>query len=293
MTGRAIMGRRNGRKGVGAFVLGSIAVCSALTACSNTTTYVDPLAIDGREAATKVNYPTIMRIGMAAKTGGDYSNAVSMFRRAAQLAPSEAAPLVAAGDTLRDMGNENEAIVAYKAALERKPDYPLALEGLAKAYLSTGKPELAQAPLEAAYQEAPNNPKILLLMGVVADFTGNHPQAQGDYAEGLKYLPGDPALTLDLALSQALSERYDVAIQTLGPLADGPASTPRERQTLALIYGLKGDRLSAARYARMDLNEAAVEHNMAYYNTLRRLSPEERGRAVLSANSGLQPARGS
>jgi hypothetical protein len=32
---------------------------------------------------------------------------------------------------------------------------------------------------------------------------------------------------------------------------------------------------------------------MAYYDTLRRLPPEARGKAVLSANSGLQPARGS
>jgi Flp pilus assembly protein TadD len=268
-------------------------LCFALAACTNTTTYVDPLSVDGRDGVSKINYPTIMRIGMAAKAGGDYANAVSLFRRAAEIASSEAAPLVAAGDTLRDMGNENEAIVAYKAALERNPHYPLALEGLAKAYLGTGKPELAEAPLETAYQEAPNNPKTLLLMGVTADFTGNHPQAQADYMEGLKYQPGDPALTLDLALSQALSEQYDTAIQTLAPVADGPNSTARERQTLALIYGLKGDQLSAARYARMDLTEAAVEHNMAYYDTLRRLSPEARSRAVLSANSGLLPARRS
>ncbi|HEY1798464.1 MAG TPA: tetratricopeptide repeat protein [Stellaceae bacterium] len=273
--------------------MGSVALCVALAACTNTTTYVDPLAIDGREAATKVNYPTIMRVGMAAKAGGDYANAVSLFRRAAQLASGEAAPLVAAGDTLRDMGNENEAIVAYKAALERKPHYPLALEGLAKAYLSSAKPELAEAPLEIAYQEAPNNPKTLLLLGVTADFTGNHAQAQADYTEGLKYLPADPALTLDLALSQALSEQYDTAIGTLGPLADAPDSTPRERQTLALICGLKGDQGCAVRYARRDLSEAAVEHNMAYYDMLRRLSPEERSKAVLSANSGLQPSRGS
>jgi Flp pilus assembly protein TadD len=265
----------------------------ASTSCTNTTTYVDPLTVDARDNASKINYPTIMRIGMAAKSGGDYANAVSMFRRAAQVAPSEAAPLVAAGDTLRDMGNANEAIVAYRAALDRNPHYPLALEGLAKAYLGTARPELAQAPLETAYQDTPNNPRILLLMGVTADSTGNHPQAQADYAEGLKYQAGDPALTLDLALSLALSEQYDQAVQTLSALANGPSSTPRERQTLALVYGLKGDRLSAQRYARMDLGEAAVEHNMAYYDTLRRLPSEARGRAVLSGNGGLTSARGS
>lgn len=287
------MRRRKRPRGAGILAPAPAVLCLALAACTTTTTYLDPLAVDGREAASKVDYPTIMRIGMAAKAGGDYANAVSLFRRAAQIASSEPAPLVAAGDTLRDMGNENEAIVAYKAALDRDPHYPMALQGLAKAYLGTGKPELAEAPLDIAYQDAPNDSKTLLLMGVTADFTGNHPQAQADYLAGLKYLPDDPALTLDLALSLALSEQYDKAIATLVPLANGPGSTARERQTLALIYGLQGDRLSAARYARMDLNEAAVEHNMAYYDTLRRLPPEARGRAVLSANSGLQPAKGS
>ncbi|HEX3881851.1 MAG TPA: tetratricopeptide repeat protein [Stellaceae bacterium] len=264
-----------------------------LTSCTNTTSYFDPLTVDSRDNAGKISYPTIMRIGMAAKAGGDYANAVSMFRRAAVVAPSEAVPLVAAGDTLREMEQANEAIVAYSAALERNPHYPLALEGLAKAYLSTGKPELAEAPLETAYQDAPQNPKILLLMGVTADFSGNHAQAQADYAEGLKYQADDPALTLDLALSLALSEDYDRAVSTLALLANGANSTARERQTLALIYGLKGDRPAAERLARMDLNPAAAEHNMAYYETLRRLSPEARSKAVLSANSGLQPDRRS
>jgi len=274
-------------------VLGAVVLCLASTSCTTTTTYIDPLAVDARDNAAKVNYPTIMRIGMAAKAGGDYANALSLFRRAAQIASSEPAPLVAAGDVLRNMGNMNEAIVAYRAALERNPHYPLALEGLAKAYLGTGRPEMAEGPLETAYQDAPTNPRILLLMGVTADFTGNHLQAQADYAAGLKYQANDPALTLDLALSLALSEQYDRAVQTLSPLANAPDSTPQERQTLALIYGLKGDRLSAERYARMDLNEAAVEHNMAYYATLRRLSPEARSRAVLSANGGTPAPRGS
>lgn len=293
MTGQATMRRRGGRKGVGAAALASAIFCAGLTSCTNTTSYFDPLAVDARDNAGKISYPTIMRIGMAAKGGGDYANAVSMFRRAAVVAPTEAVPLVAAGDTLREMGQANEAIVAYSAALDRNPHYPLALEGLAKAYLSTGKPELAQAPLETAYQDTPQNPKILLLMGVTADFSGNHPQAQADYAEGLKYQPADSALILDLALSLALSEDYDRAVSTLSPVANGANSTARERQTLALIYGLKGDRPAAERLARMDLSPAAVEHNMAYYDTLRRLPLEARSKAVLSASSGLQSERRS
>ena len=45
------------------------------------------------------------------------------------------------------MGQINEAIVAYRAALAREPRDPAALRGLGRAYLRTGKPELALEPL--------------------------------------------------------------------------------------------------------------------------------------------------
>ncbi|MGH7094295.1 MAG: tetratricopeptide repeat protein [Stellaceae bacterium] len=266
----------------------SVALCVGLSACDNTTRYFDPLTVDGRDGSAHVTYPILMRIGEAARAGHDYSNAVALFRRAAVIAPREAVPLVAAGDTLRDMGNANEAIVAYNAALKRKSGYGLALEGLAKAYLMTGKPELAQSPLAVAAESESHNPKILLLQGVAADYSGQHRQAQAFYRAGLKLAPKDAALSLDLSLSLALTGQYDEAIEILYPIANAPVATARDRQTLALIYGLKGDIASAARLARMDLNPAAVQHNLAYYETLRRLSPAARAQAVLSASGGPQ-----
>jgi hypothetical protein len=52
---------------------------------------------------------------------------------------------------------------------------------------------------------------------------------------------------------------------------------------LALIYGLKGNIAEAARLGRIDLDAAAVENNLAYYQSLRELSSEARNRAILSA----------
>lgn len=277
---------RTGR--FGALLLASVALCLGLAACDNTTRFVDPLTVDGRDGSAHVTYPVLMRIGQAAMNGHDYSNAVALFRRAAAIAPHQAVPYVAAGDALRYMGNANEAIVAYRAALQRQAGYSLALEGLAKAYLMTGKPELAQGPLVTAATAERSSPKILLLQGVTADYSGQHAQAQAFYRAGLKLKPKDPALSLDLALSLALSGQYDEAISILYPIAYGPIASPRDRQTLALIYGLKGDMVAAERLARMDLDPAAVQHNLAYYQTLRRLSPEARAQAVLAAGGGRQ-----
>jgi Flp pilus assembly protein TadD len=257
----------------------------ALGGCGPAPLHIDPLAINGRDGGGRpVSYAALMRIGAAAHAGGDLANALAIYRRAAEIDTHAAAPFAAAGGVLLEMGQINEAIVSYNSALARDPDDRGALRGLAKAYLRTGRPELANTPLAKAYQDTPNDPKLLQLIGVANDSTEQHAIAQDWYRRGLALAPRDPGLTTDLALSLALSGNDAAAIKLLQPVASGPLATPRERQTLALIYGLDGNRAAAERLSRIDLDAAAVAHNLAYYDTLRHLSPAARSRAILSAS---------
>jgi Flp pilus assembly protein TadD len=268
----------------------SLVTVVVLAGCAGSPVHLDPLSVDGREGGGPTpSYPMLMRIGAAAQSGGDLPNAVSVFRRAAEMAPQEPAPLIAAGDVLLQMGAINEAIVSYNAALVRPGDTQGAQIGLAKAFLKTGKPQLALTPLSKALEESPDDPKLLMLLGVTRDLAGQHGEAQAYYRDGLVRAPGDPALTVNLALSLALSGDYPNAITVLQPLAMVPTSSSQERQTLALIYGLKGNIPEAARLNRIDLDDAAVEQNLAYYQSLRGLSPEARSQAILSVG----PARAS
>jgi Flp pilus assembly protein TadD len=257
-----------------------------LTGCSEFPSYLDPWSVNGRDGGgAVVSYPALMRIASASEAGGDPGTALGMFRRAAQMNDDAAAPLVGAGNALLELGQVDEAIVALNSALKRQPHDPEVLRALAKAYLKTGRPALAAAPLEVAFQDTPNDPKLLQLIGVADDLLGQHREAQARYRRGLELKPGDPALSLNLALSLALTENYDEAIAALRPVAAAPTGGARERQTLALIYGLKGDRPEAAQIARLDLDAASVDHNLAYYDTLRRLSPDARSRAIRSLGS--------
>jgi Flp pilus assembly protein TadD len=266
----------------------------ALAGCAASPVHLDPLSIDGRDGGGPTpTYPMLMRIGAAAQSGGDLPNAVGVYRRAAEMAPQDPAPLIAAGDVLLQMSAVNEAIVSYNAALVRPGDTLGAQVGLAKSFLKTGKPELALTPLSKALDGSPEDPRLLLLLGVTRDLAGQHREAQAYYRDGLARAPGDPALTVDLALSLALSGDYPNAITVLQPLAMAPTASAQERQNLALIYGLKGNVAEAARLGRIDLDDAAVEHNLAYYQTLRELSPEARSRAILSAGGSSGVARSS
>jgi Flp pilus assembly protein TadD len=265
----------------------SLLVMLLLAGCAGSPVNLDPLSVNGRDGGGPTpTYPMLMRIGAAAQSGGDLANAVGVYRRAAEMAPQESAPLIAAGDALLQIGAINEAIVSYNSALVRPGDTQRAQIGLAKAFLQTGKPQLALAPLSKAAEVNPEDPKLLLLLGVTKDLERKHGEAQAYYRDGLARAPGDPGLTTNLALSLAMSANYPNAITVLQPLALAPTASPRERQTLALIYGLNGNVSEAARLNRIDLDDASVEHNLAYYKTLRELSPEARSQALLSTRSG-------
>ena len=276
---------RGGMKRISALASILVALGSVtLAGCDSVPWRFDPLSVSGREGKAGlgkvVPYPTLMRLGATTHADGDLATALGFYRRAAQLDPSAAAPLVAAGNTLVEMKQPDEAIVAFSAALRRKARDPEALRGLARAYLMTGKPELAGHALAIAFQDTPNDAPLLRLIGVADDFAAQHEEAQARYRRGLELLPNDPALSLDLALSLALTGNYPEAIRILRPVAISPAATPRERLTMALIYGLQGNRAAAAQMAARDLDAAAIQHNLAFYETLRRLSPEARQHAV-------------
>lgn len=268
-------------------LLSSIVAALMLAGCVTTPIHLDPLSVDGRDGGGPIpTYAMLMRIGAAAQSGDDLPNALGVYRRAAELAPQDPAPLIAAGDVLLQMGSVNEAIVSYNAALVRPGDTQGAQVGLAKAFLKTGKPQLALTPLSKAMEQSPDDPKLLLLLGVTKDLAGSHLEAQANYRDGLVRAPGDPGLTVNLALSLAISGNYPNAISVLQPLAISAAGTAQERQTLALIYGLNGNTAEAARLGRIDLDDASVEQNLAYYQSLRELSPEARSQAILSGGPG-------
>ena len=97
---------------------------------------------------------------------------------------------------------------------------------------------------------------------------------------------------VNLALSLALSDDYGAAVAALAPVAMAPGGSVRERQSLALIYGLQGNDTEAARIGRIDLDQASVEHNLAIYRMLRELPPGALSRAILSAGSN-RPTSGA
>lgn len=230
------------------------------------------------------SYDTIMHIADATRGAGDANGSIALYRKAGEVAPNRPEPQLALGRIFLDFGRPGDAVEAYRLAVKLSDNSVEALRGLANAYLAARRPELAAEPLAEASEKNPHDANLLQALGVAADLSGDHRKAQDNYRRAIAAEPMSDGAANDLALSLALSGDYSQAIAILGPLANGLRSTPRERQTLSLIYGLSGDRDQAARYARMDLSEAAVGQNLAYFDSLRGLDATARDRALTAAS---------
>src|ERR1700757_1722959 len=95
-------------------------VLMVLGGCQPFPAHLDPLSVNGRDGGGAApSYAALMRIGNAARAGGDYSNAVAVYRRAAEIETRLPEPFVAIGEVLLPLGAVNEAIIAYNSALSR------------------------------------------------------------------------------------------------------------------------------------------------------------------------------
>lgn len=186
--------------------------------------------------AATVSPEQLMRLGAATRSAGDLATAARLYAQAHAASPERIEPLLELGATLAAAGAPAPAADAYRAALALRDD--------ARAHNG---------------------------LGVALDLQGQHPAAEAEYRRALELKPGDRQIVNNLALSLALAGRPDEAIALLEPLAREPAAPARLRQNLALAYGLAGRTDAARRTGRLDLDAAAVERNLGYYETLRAL----------------------
>jgi hypothetical protein len=106
---------KGGRKGcIGSPLSGRFlaitVVLLAAAGCQPVPFHLDPLSVNGRDGGgSPPSYEALMRIAAAARSGGDYADAVAIFRRAAEIQPGAAAPFVGLGDTLIATGRRQRS----------------------------------------------------------------------------------------------------------------------------------------------------------------------------------------
>lgn len=265
------------------------AVCAllALTACApnSVRSPLEPrLPAEAAAAQEQNRYGTLMRMAASTRSAGDPAAAVQLYRQAVEIEPERPEAYVLLGDTLVELGAHDEAARVFEAALGRDKDSLAAHKGYARALVALNRPETAIGHYQAVLSADPNDLQAYNGLGVAYDLVGDHEAAQQVYRDGLEVAPDSMLLRNNLGLSLALAGQHDESIRILRSVVDEPGARARNRQNLALAYGLKGDLVAAEQVSRIDLDEQAVENNLAYYATIAALDD----RKVRAAAVGVQ-----
>jgi Flp pilus assembly protein TadD len=238
----------------------------ALAACQTTPGGVLP---DAPAEDAKLGLDGALRLGEAARAGGDYASAVRILEMATSNFPTEIAPRQTLADTYFDMGALPEADKAYRDLVAMEAGRAGPLVGLGRVALARGEPEAAERHFAAALAVEPGNLAAMNGRAVAADLLGRHAEAIRLYDAILADDPTNRAVMTNRALSIALAGDRSTAMALLEGLSSGPAALPQARHNLALVAALSGDETQAAELMRRDLPERQVQENLAFYGRLR------------------------
>ena len=247
----------------------SLIALTALTGCETGSGMFGSSASAEQQNVGNASYQAAMRVADDSRARGDMNNAITFYARANQFEPKLAQPLVELGDVFWQMKNPAESARALEEDRKIEPDNAGICRNLGRAYIALNEPKKAQEAYLASLALDPTNPRTLNGLGIAYDIDGDHDTAQSHYHAGLSMAPGNIDLLNNLAYSYISAKKYDEAIKILSPLVDSPNATARQRQNLALAYGLKGDESNARKIASRDLTPAAIDRNLKIYRELR------------------------
>jgi Flp pilus assembly protein TadD len=251
------------RQGAGA--LCALAAMATLAGCTSLGSVNLPTAAgDSLLRAPPGDASTTLRMARATRHAGDLASAIQLYRTVAAQPTASPEVLVELGDVLLDARSPDDAIDVYSQVRDGSSARLGALLGTARAYLALAEPAKAADAAAAAQRLAPGDPRALVDRGVALDTLGRHDEAQRAYREALAVAPRHVPARNDLALSLALTGRFDEAVELMAPLVRSASATPQMRANMAVIYGLMGDSANAAALSRVDLDESATQANLQF-----------------------------
>jgi Flp pilus assembly protein TadD len=211
---------------------------------------------------------SLMQAATHAENSGGWLAAVATYRSLYERRPDDPAVAASLVRALRNTGQVQEAVRIAAEAAPKFPQEPRILGEHGKALLAARDLPGALRTLQAASELPGADWTIHSAMGVAYDLGGQHEAAQRAYAKALELSPDNLTVQNNLALSLALSGNIDAAIAKLEPQSFGQRDNPQTRQSLALLYALRGDLNRTESLVRKDLPEKLANENLAYYRLL-------------------------
>lgn len=187
-----------------------------------------------------------LRVAQNALKNGEFDTAIRFFSSIQEAEPGHYEPLMGLGEASMAKRDFDAAEVAFRKAIGTFPRRAETYEGLGRALVAKNDFKGAIDAFNRALARAPSA-AVHNKLGVAHDLMGDGEGAQKHYRNALLLDPDTVSARNNLALSLAISQKYDEAIGEMERVAALPAATDRHRQNLAFIYGMAGQFDAAAR----------------------------------------------
>lgn len=188
----------------------------------------------------------------------------TFWSREAQIDPRDAVAGVKLSQSLRALGQAEQALEASQKVLIIYPDNVDALLEVGRNQIARGQPFYGIAALKHAQELAPRDWRPLSLLGVAYDQTQRPAEARQAWQQALALSPDNPAVLSNLGLSQAQAGDTANAEATLRRAVAQPGATLQTRQNLAMVLGLQGKTGEAEQWLRQDLPPEMASANLAW-----------------------------
>mgnify|MGYP003348323103 FL=1 len=199
---------------------------------------------------------------------GDYATAATYFRNVYLREPGNTQAAVGLMQTLREMGDLEQARSVADATLLAKPNDATVVAEVGKVRLASGQLPNAVALLQRAVDLDPADWKSRSALGVAYDRQGDSVKAEENYRAALGISPNNPVVLNNLALSRVLANDLAGARELLQRAVDSSRADVRVRQNLALLYALSGNMAQAEALTLQDLPPDLARATLAYYREL-------------------------
>ena len=209
----------------------------------------------------------LVRIAEKMRIAQDYRTAIPLYQQAISLEPHEPDAHLGLGKSLAALGYYDEAVKELRPLTANSKNIAAHKE-LGKIYIAMDKPEKCIDVYNVVHRKNPKDVSAMNGLGVCYDLKGDQNQARAWYKKALAMNPGHVGVQSNLGLSLVLEGKYKEGIEILSKIVDGPSATERDRQNLALAYGLSGNMDRAAQIYSIDLSNHDVRSNLAYIHQL-------------------------
>ncbi|MBL0941686.1 MAG: tetratricopeptide repeat protein [Alphaproteobacteria bacterium] len=222
----------------------------------------------------------LLRVAESMKKAGDCGTAIKFYKDIVYSEPQNSQANIGLAQCLVEMKKYSEASEVLNHFLLDQPHNTQVRMELGKVYIAGHNPEMALNEFILILSHDPQSTSAQNGVGVCNDFLGQHQKAQNSYYKALETTPNHHGILANLGLSYILDGKYEKGINILEPLAKRFQATPRDRQNLALAYGLSGNMGKAAQLFRIDLDDTDVRTNIAYIHVLQSSSHASKIEAI-------------